>query len=152
MKQSGYTLIELTWWGALSSILFASILSISAQLRRADRTAADYVSDLADCRRALRSVEWDVRLARRVETTTTSIRIHGAAESVDYVLRGGVLTRSAAGTHRIVARRVRTLTVIQDGRTVAIRLVLLSRRRDSAVREAAIHSCVMLPPRHGGRP
>jgi Tfp pilus assembly protein PilE len=150
MRQSGYTLIELMAWCALSAILLTSILSISTQLRNSDRVAAEYVSDLTQCRRALHSVEWDVRCAKRVETTGSSVRIHGATRSIDYALENGVLTRTVSGITRAVARRIQTLTAHQTGRTVAIHLTLLPRRKHPNTRQAALHSRIHL--RQGGHP
>jgi Tfp pilus assembly protein PilE len=150
MRQSGFTLIELMGWCALSAILLTSILSISTQLRISDRVAAEYVSDLTQCRRALHAVEWDVRCAKRVETTASSIRIHSATRSIDYVLENGVLTRTISGITRIVGRRIHTLTAHQTGRTVAIQLTLLPRRKDPNTRQAFLHSRIHL--RQGGHP
>ena len=111
---------------------------------RSERVARGYVSDLVECRRALRHLERDLRGADRVETITSGVRVHSGATTTDFTLTNGVMRRAGGGRIRTVGRRIAAFSASQDGRRVDVRVVLQRRSASSTAREAAIHTVVFL--------
>ncbi len=148
MRERGHSMVELMIATTLLASFFAVVTSFGAQSRRSDRLAAAYVEDLTQCRRALESLEGDIRQARRVEYSGDALRVYLPEEVVDYRLRDGALTRTLGGRTTVVARRIGGLKAMQDGRLVKLR-VAIQPRATNPVREATVHSTVYL--RNGGR-
>ncbi len=130
-------------------LICASTAGLVAGVFRSGQTAAGYVADLTQCRRALTRLEADLRLAQRVETLSGVVRVHRPRIVVDYALTRGLLTRTVDQRREVVARRIGAFSARRDGRLVHFSLTLRPRARHLA-RPAVVHSTVYL--RNGGRP
>jgi prepilin-type N-terminal cleavage/methylation domain-containing protein len=128
-REAGFSLYELMIVVAVLGTVVGTIAGITHAVHRADRVSAAYVEDLAGLRRAVVSVERDLRAARSLA-------------DLQYVLDLDVLKRGEA----VVARRIGTFEIVQDGEVVTARIGLLP-RAEAATREAVVETSVRL----GGR-
>ncbi len=123
---AGFSLYELMIVVAVLVTLTAAVAGITHAVHRADRVSAAYVEDLAGLRRAVTSVERDLRAARSLE-------------DLRYVLDLDMLKRGEA----VVARRIGTFELLQEGDVVTARIGLLP-RAEAPTRAAVVVTAVRL--------
>lgn len=125
-REAGYSFYELMVVTALLVTVTGTIAGITHAVHKADRVSAAYVEDLAGLRRAVAAVERDLREARSVE-------------DLDYVLDLDMLKRGDI----VLARRIGTFELTQDGAVVTARIGLVP-RAESPTREAVVVTSVRL--------
>jgi len=125
-RDAGFSLYELMIVVAVLGVMTGAIAGLTHAVHRADRVSAAYVEDLAGLRRAVTSVERDLRAARSVK-------------DLDYVLDLDMLKRGET----ILARRIGTFELVQDGDVVTATIGLLP-RADAPTREAVVVTSVRL--------
>jgi hypothetical protein len=118
--------------GVLAAVM-ATLAGLAHALHRADRTSAAYVQDLEGLRRAVVSVEGDLRAARSVD-------------ELRYRLVGDALKRDG----RIVARRIARFELTQEGALATARIGLLP-RTEAATRAAVVTTRVRMRGAEGAR-
>jgi type II secretory pathway component PulJ len=132
-REAGFSLQELMIvTGVLVSVM-AAVGGLAHALHRADRVSAAYAEDLAGLRRAVTSVEHDLREARSVA-------------ELAYELDGDLLRRDG----RVVARRIALFEVLAEGRVATARIGLRP-RAEAATRAAVVTTCVRLRGAEGDR-
>lgn len=124
--EKGFSLYELMIVVAVLVTLTATLAGIAHAVHRADRVSAAYVEDLAGLRRAVASVERDLRAARSLE-------------DLRYVLDLDMLKRGET----LVARRIGTFELLQEGEVVTARIGLLP-RAEAPTRGAVVVTSVRL--------
>lgn len=137
-------MIELMCAMSLIAVICTTMMSIEGRIYRSERVARGYVSDLAECRRAISHLEQDLRGAGRVEPIALGVRIHAGATVTEYTLQNGVLRRARGGRKRTVGRRIAAFEAVQNGRRVEVRVVLQHRSKGRNINEAAFHTSVFL--------
>lgn len=125
-RAAGFSLYELMVVTALLVTVTATIAGITHAVHRADRVSAAYVEDLAGLRRAVATVERDLRAARSLD-------------DLDYVLDLDMLLRG----DEVIARRIGTFELMQEGGVVTARIGLLP-RAEAPTRAALIVTSVRL--------
>jgi prepilin-type N-terminal cleavage/methylation domain-containing protein len=125
-REAGFSLYELMIAVAVLGVITAAVAGIAHAVHRADRVSAAYVEDLSGLRRAVVSVERDLRAARSLA-------------DLRYVLDVDALKRGEA----VVARRIRTFELVQAGEVVTARIGLLP-RAEAPTREAVVVTSVRL--------
>ena len=144
MRQRGFTVFELMCAVSLFAVICSTMISIEGRIARHEKVARRYVSDLAECRRALRHLEQDLRAAGRVDPIASGVRIHADATTTEYTLENGVLRRARDGQVRTVGRRIAAFEAVQNGRRVDVRVMLQHRSKRRNTNEAAIYTSVFL--------
>lgn len=124
--EAGFSLYELMIVTAVLGGLAAALAGITHAVHRADRASAAYVEDLTELRRAVTAVERDLRAAASVA-------------DLRYVLDTGLLRRDG----QVVARRIGTFEVTQEGPVATARIGLLP-RAEAATRSAIVTTSVRL--------
>jgi prepilin-type N-terminal cleavage/methylation domain-containing protein len=122
----GFSLIELMIVTAVLAVVTASLGGIASVLHRTDRQTAAYVEDLGELRRALHSLERDLRGAREV--------FYHRIDDVYYRLDGDRLLRDDA----VVARNVALFEMSREGEIVTVRLGLRARAHVPAMRRPVV--------------
>ena len=138
------TMCAVTLFGVVASVLF----TVEGNLFRQDRTMHGYVTDLGECRRALRNLEGDLRGASRVEVVDGSYRIHTASGAVDYAVADGTLWRTFAGRRYAAGRRIEAVALKARAGCVDLQVTLQRRNAPRHVPLASVETSVFL---RGGR-
>jgi type II secretory pathway component PulJ len=125
-RDAGFSLYELMIVTAVLVTVSGTLAGITHAVHRADRVSAAYAEDLAELRRAVVAVERDLRAAK----TVADLR---------YTLGDGVLRRDG----KVIARRIGTFEVTQEGAVVTARIGLLP-RAEVATRDAVVSTTVRL--------
>jgi hypothetical protein len=111
----------------------ATVGGLAQALHRADRVSAAYAEDLAGLRRAVTSVERDLRAARSVG-------------ELAYELDGDMLRREG----RVVARRIALFEVAEENGVATARIGLRA-RAEAATRAAVVTTSVRMRGGEAGR-
>jgi prepilin-type N-terminal cleavage/methylation domain-containing protein len=125
-REAGFSLYELMIVTAVLGGVAAALAGITHAVHRADRASAAYVEDLTELRRAVAAVERDLRAA-------------GSVADLRYALDAGMLRRDG----QVVARRIGTFEVTQEGAVATARIGLLP-RAEVATRSAVVSTSVRL--------
>jgi hypothetical protein len=125
-RQAGFSLYELMIVTALLVTVTGTIAGITHAVHRADRVSAAYVEDLAGLRRAVATVERDLRVARSLS-------------DLHYVLDLDMLKRG----DDVVARRIGTFELKEEDGIATARIGLLP-RAEAPTRAATIVTSVRL--------
>jgi hypothetical protein len=116
---------------ALGLISTAAVLtgSIALSTTRTDGLAGDYAADVTGLRRALRTLEGDLRGARAVQATGAGLRLETSAGRVAFELREGVLRRESETRTEVVARHLSEFSARREGALTRVTLRLAPRAR-----------------------
>ncbi|MHC4933111.1 MAG: PulJ/GspJ family protein [Planctomycetota bacterium] len=131
-REAGWTLLELM---AVLTVLTAAALAIGGVtegIRREDRISAAYTRDVRGLRRALQTVEADLREAREMTGHTI--------DGIPYRLEGDRLLRNG---HEL-AGNIAHFAIVRAGDRATVRIVLRRRSDQPSRREGVITSCVRL--------
>jgi len=125
-RTAGFSLYELMVVTTVLVTMTGTIAGITHAVHRADRVSAAYVEDLAGLRRAVNSVERDLRAARSLE-------------DLHYILDLDMLKRGEV----VIASRIGTFDLTREGEVVTARIGLLP-RAEQATRAAVVTTSVRL--------
>lgn len=143
-SQAGFTVFELMCTISLFAVICTTIMTMERNMYRRDRTMHGYVTDLAECRRALRHLERDLRVASGVEQFEAGYRIQTAEHVIAYTLVDGVLSREVAGRRRAAGRRIGGLSIVSHEGYVDLTVQLQRRSAPKHVPMASVHTSVFL--------
>jgi prepilin-type N-terminal cleavage/methylation domain-containing protein len=128
----GFSLLELMIVTAVIALVAASLAGVASTLHRTDRVTASYVDDLGQLRRAVRTVERDLRNSREV--------IYHRIDEVFYRLDNGRLLRD----DEVVARRIGLFEMVREDDLVTVRVGLQPRAHVPAMRRPVVTTRVRL--------
>lgn len=117
MRERGFTLFELMIVVAIAAVSGGAMAALGLSMHRTEQETGAYVRDLDGLRRAVRTIERDLRAASQVDG--------GAVGGAAYRLEGGTLLREG----RVLARNVASFALARDGRLVTATLELAARSR-----------------------
>ena len=115
-RGAGFSIWELLLSVALLSTFMGTLLTAMNGARSAQRTADLYAGDVEGLRRALDSLERDLREALPSSVTPGggSVRVASTRGDILWAARRGVLTRREGGVESVVARNVAFFEVVDS--------------------------------------
>lgn len=147
-RTAGFALIELTIVGVIMGVVMTSVGGVFGHARAEQSIVEAYEADLQGLRRALNSVEADLRLASSCEVRGRSFTLAMGEHGVVHYRcddEAALIRTDADGRERTVARCVDAVDIEVEG--CLVRVGLRMRKRRSA-RSTVVRTAVAM--RNGG--
>ncbi|MFK7740528.1 MAG: prepilin-type N-terminal cleavage/methylation domain-containing protein [Planctomycetota bacterium] len=135
-SQDGFTITELMITVAILAVFSATAVGLAERSYQEHAAVTKYQSDVAECRKALRSLEQHARAAQDVTATADGVVFSIGAQRIAYSVADGELRIRGRDGEHVISRCVASLDVSTRGRLVDLSITL-RRRSDRPTKTPA---------------